>query len=541
VRASAQERGDERVELAANLELGQALLRSPIGEGYAPTPLESDLDGAEAAYEAALALAERLNDRQSLAGATRELGVIITARVRAWFIDRFRAGEQIEILRHVASGGSLDEVIQGLPIYPDAVRALGKFQQALELYEALGDRRGAMSTIIAMAYGNWAPDVHVGASPARRIEEIRRLATRLQSLSVESERNAAELQMLYGVHVFARAKVIPDLAIERGREVYTRARALGDRSVEFLAADGTAAAYLDIGDVREAAVWVERAASAAAASPTPTRARQIEVTRGLLAEASGDTAAMRSHFQAALDATAGQDRRAARTEILAMAAIAGLRSADAAQDDATATALRADAESQAMEALRLVEGLPGRPPWPLQAQVVLAAIALERGERDNALALARSALAARAEAMREDPHLETLLLAARVLLAEGSEAEATAVRDELQLLQALIGQRTLDGDVRALWFRGPCGRELARLAGPFEPSAGQAAAMGPSTLDARQQRLLGLLIEGFTNVEIAAELGDTPEGVAQQLATMYAAIGATSRAEATVMALTGAV
>ncbi len=192
VRASAQERGDERVELAACLELGQALLRSPIGEGYAPTPLESDLDGAEAAYEAARALAERLNDRQSLAGATRELGVIITARVRAWFIDRFRAGEHIEILRHVASGGSLDEVIQGLPIYPDAVRALGKFQQALELYEALGDRRGAMSTIIAMAYGNWAPDVHVGASPARRIEEIRRLATRLQSLSVESERDAAE-------------------------------------------------------------------------------------------------------------------------------------------------------------------------------------------------------------------------------------------------------------------------------------------------------------------------------------------------------------
>ncbi len=288
--------------------------------------------------------------------------------------------------------------------------------------------------------------------------------------------------------MFARAKVIPDLAIERGREVYTRARALGDRSVEFLAADGTAAAYLDIGDVHEAAVWVERAASVAAASPTPTRARQIEVTRGLLAEASGDTAAMRRHFQAALDATAGQDRRAARTEILALAAIAGLRSADAAQDDATATALRADAEAQATEVLRLVEGLPGRPPWPLQAQVVLAAIALERGERDNALALARSALAARAEAMREDPHLETLLLAARVLLAEGSEAEATAVRDELQLLQALIGQRTLDSDVRALWFRGPYGRELARLAGPFEPSAGPAAAMGPSTLDARQQR-----------------------------------------------------
>src|SRR5205823_10861816 len=51
VRARAAEAGDRKHELAACLELGQDLLRVAIGEGYAPTPTEADLDGAAEAYE----------------------------------------------------------------------------------------------------------------------------------------------------------------------------------------------------------------------------------------------------------------------------------------------------------------------------------------------------------------------------------------------------------------------------------------------------------------------------------------------------------
>ena len=61
----------------------------------------------------------------------------------------------------------------------------------------------------------------------------------------------------------------------------------------------------------------------------------------------------------------------------------------------------------------------------------------------------------------------------------------------------------------------------------------------PVTIGERQ--LLGLLVEGRTNAEIAAELETTPESVAQSLAAMYVRIGANSRAEATVMALSGRV
>ena len=83
----AASRGDTGIELAAQLELGQALLRTPIGEGYNPNPTESDFDGGSKAYLRALELATELKDDRSIAAAERELGVIATGRVRAYFIE----------------------------------------------------------------------------------------------------------------------------------------------------------------------------------------------------------------------------------------------------------------------------------------------------------------------------------------------------------------------------------------------------------------------------------------------------------------------
>ena len=47
-----------------------------------------------------------------------------------------------------------------------------RLHRAIKLYETLGDRRGMMSSIIALAYISWAPDIHMPGS-AKRIEEIR--------------------------------------------------------------------------------------------------------------------------------------------------------------------------------------------------------------------------------------------------------------------------------------------------------------------------------------------------------------------------------
>ena len=540
VRGFAAEQGDRERELAACMELGQDLLHATLGEGFAPTPLEADLDGAEEAFSRAATIAADLGDQPRLAAASRELGVISVARVRGWFIDQIKAGAHVDILRHVAGGGDLNTVLATLPIMPVVSQAEQRLQKALELFEKLGDRRGAMSTIIAMAYMKWAPDLHVGASPARRIEEVRRLAGRLRSLSRESERAAAEAQMLYGVHVFCRAKVIPDLAAVRGREAHEHARTIGDRSLEFLAAGGTAAAYLDIGNVEEAKRWLDRAAAITASSPTPVRARQLEQWRAELAAAHHDAAGMRSHYVQALEMSSRSDRRAARSEILAAFALATARLLG---DTDVGGALDQDlidaAVVHAQEAKTLVAELPGHPPWGAQADAALAIFALARGDRASALTLARAALATRDEAMREDPHLEILLPAAAVVLELGDAPEVANIRDEVKLQQALIGQRTLRRRCPRPMVPRTGGRALSVLAGPFVAAPAAVAAESENAIPDDERRMLGLLIEGRTNGEIAKELGIGEPAVGQALAAMYARIGATSRADATVFALSG--
>ena len=51
--------------------------------------------------------------------------------------------------------------------------------------------------------------------------------------------------MLFGTHVYARAKVVPDLMVSRGEEAHRAARLLGDRATEFHAAGGVALGDLD--------------------------------------------------------------------------------------------------------------------------------------------------------------------------------------------------------------------------------------------------------------------------------------------------------
>ena len=104
VRARAAERGDAATELRATLELGQALLRSPLGESFGGAAIEIDLDGAEEAYRRAIELAEQLGDDRSLAAALREIGMIDFARGRAWFAAEVLAGRGNELLAVLATG-----------------------------------------------------------------------------------------------------------------------------------------------------------------------------------------------------------------------------------------------------------------------------------------------------------------------------------------------------------------------------------------------------------------------------------------------------
>ena len=165
VRELAASRGDARAELAACIELGQDLLRSPLGEAFVP-PHARSTSTARTRRTAARARARRASSAttRALAAALRELGVV-AARPDARVVRRRRstAGEHVPIGCASRPGEALDDILPELPIAPIVTRPPRRFEQALELFERIGDRRGAMSTIIAMGYLNWAPDIHMGS------------------------------------------------------------------------------------------------------------------------------------------------------------------------------------------------------------------------------------------------------------------------------------------------------------------------------------------------------------------------------------------
>jgi DNA-binding NarL/FixJ family response regulator len=533
IRARANEGGDGPAELAACLELGQDLLQNDLGEAYS-LPNDIDAPGAEEAYLRAVELAGQLDDQSSLAAAHRELGVIELHRAREWFVEIVSSGQQFPYMHRVASGEPLNEVLASTPAAPFFNGARERFEQALAIYERIGDQRGTMSAIIAMAYASWAADIHLGSGAGRHIEEIRRLASRMDTMTNESERQVAEAQMLYGAHVFSRAKVVPDVALSRGEEAYRQAKVLGDRGLEFLAAGGTALACLDLGDVDKARSWLDRAAAVAGDAPTPYRGRQLELWRGQLEGAAGNADAMRSHLERALQLATEHGLLAARAETLAVLAMEAARLGAQTKD----VELLAVARKAAADTKTAMEQLPGHAPWGAQADAALARVALAEGKPDEALAAARSAVTAMMAARHEDSHLEVLVPVVEALANAGQPEELGMARGFLQILLALTAQRTFDEDVRVRWFRSPLGRETVQAAGALDGMSMQPAEAedAPKGMNDDQTALLKLLTEGLTNQEIAERLGISPEQVSSQLIDTFARIGADSRAEATAFA-----
>lgn len=535
VRDRAAEAGDAATELRANLELGQALLHVSLGESFGVSAVEVDLDGGEAAYRRAAELARQLGDERSLADALREIGTLLLTRTRQWFAGIVQAGQTLELEQRVAAGEPIESILASTEIAPVVGETRRTLQEALAIYERLGDRTGVMSTVIAIAYSSYAPAVHIQSS-ARHLEEIRRITNRQSELVTESERARQELHLLYGVHVYARAKVVPDLAIARGIEAHRAARLLGDRAREFSAAGGVALAHLELGDIAEAERWLETAAGVLAAAPSPARSRSLELWRGIVRARAGDEDGMRRHLEGAAAAAAGPGRAVARIEALARLGLEAARLGARRGDDALLT-VAADA---ANEVLRLAPGLPGHAPWGPQGHAALATVALARGDVEGAVGAGSAALRALQEAHHEDANLDIVLPAARALMA-GAPPEAQAgVREWLRLQLSRIARATLDDQVRVRWLQGPVGREMVELSGALEPEV-VARSIEGTVLDAPgideiDRRLLHLLTEGRTNEEIGAELGLGAVEITQRLAALLARIGVSSRAEATSLA-----
>jgi tetratricopeptide (TPR) repeat protein/DNA-binding CsgD family transcriptional regulator len=560
VRSRAAERSDRATELRACLELGQALLRSTIGESFGTAASEVDLDGAEEAYRRAIELAEQSGDDRSLAASLREIGMIDFSRGRAWLSGEVMAGRATELLAAAVAGVGFDELILASPVGPQFREATQVLDRALAIFERLSDRTGVMSTVIAMAYARYGSAIHFSSS-ARHLEEIRRVTSRLFEMVTESERARLDLQMLFGVHVFSRAKVVPDLALSRGEEAHRAAKLQGDRSIEFLAAGGVALSLLELGDVDGAERWLGLAASAASNAPSPTRARQLETWRGMARAAAGDVDGMRRHLERAVAIATEAGRASGRCEALARLAVEASRLLSRSALARTERAADSNPDPQLVELIEraaaqvkeLLPLLPGHAPWGAQADAALASLALARGDAAAAASAGGSAVQALLAALHEDASLEILIPTARAIFGGAAPEIQQFLRNYLQLMLTRIAQGTADEAIRVRWLKGPIGRELVELAGPMgapppeaatagsaadDAAGGSAAAAGPS-LDDAERRLLQLLTEGRTNAEIAAELEQGEDEVAQRLTRLLGRLGTSSRAEATSLAFRG--
>jgi class 3 adenylate cyclase/DNA-binding CsgD family transcriptional regulator len=525
-RRAAEKTHDREAELRACMELGQALLRTSLGESFMPPPTEVNLDEAGEAFEQAAAFAREVGDEWSLAAARRELGVIENGRARRRFLSLL---EQFPDLLDDPSADPREEPV----IREHFDRAKRLIGEAVEGFEAIGDRRALMSSLIALAYANIIEDTQHGH--AGRIEQIRRLRRGLRRLTSESERAESEAHMLYSIHVYARAHAHPDLALHRGAEAYEAARLLGDRWLEFLAAGGVALTHISMAEVRDAEAWLDRAGAAVLATTGPLPARQIETWRGLLRSAAGDSRGMSDHLQRALAVATDRGSPAARCEILALLAIESVRHAVANEDDE----LLAAAQRWADDTLRLAKALPGDLSWEAQAHAALGQIALARGETQDAERAALLALST-LERTRHFYKLilpDILLLVARAL-AESDDPKAHAFRAETCRDLQAVAEGTHDDNVRARWFRAPIQRELAELVGANDlivQAAGRAEL--PGRLTEREAEVLREVTSGKTNREMAADSGVSEEHVARRLDEVFAKLGVSTPAEATALAL----
>ncbi len=122
------------------------------------------------------------------------------------------------------------------------VKALA--EQAFSIYEELGDKQGSMSALITLAYAHVADPSAQGM--AGRIEHVRALHHSSRGDVTDSQSAVDDAHMLYGIHTYARLNLQPALALERGREAFDAARALGDRWLEALAAGGMAMTCLQV-------------------------------------------------------------------------------------------------------------------------------------------------------------------------------------------------------------------------------------------------------------------------------------------------------
>ncbi|HET9258854.1 MAG TPA: AAA family ATPase [Acidimicrobiia bacterium] len=484
VRAAAVANGDKDMELSACLELGQALSRSPIGEAYMP-PVEIDIDEAEEPYNRALELARDIGARSAEATALRELSVLEAGKVKHEAMKLQDAGVPDVVI-----------VMQAPELFA-GVKALA--EQAFKIYEELGDKQGSMSALITLAYAHVADPSAQGM--AGRIEHVRALHHSRKGEITDSQSAIDDAHMLYGIHTYARLNLQPGLALERGREAFDAARALGDRWLEALSAGGMAMTCLQVGGGDDCAAWLDRAVAAAMSVASTSMARRLELWRGAHAAARDDVDAMTRHYRRAAE-LAGQTSIGEACQALADLSFEYARIAVFGEDPSLFEMARETAE----EALTMGRHIRGETPYTGLAHAALALVAEAAGDLETAAEEARNS-----RNFHGETHLLYLVpilwVGARTLIRTG-QPEAAGLTEEILGGLTYVTMSMADPTVRDKWFASQIKHEMAEIVG-FDPS--QVDQIAGDEIEFTEEDLE--LLRAVTSGTAPASGGDAPNPV----------------------------
>ncbi len=421
-------------------------------------------------------------------------------------------------------------------------RARSFLIDALEKFRETNDRKGEITALIALAYRR-----PVSASAAGKplqgsyvafLEEIRRLRQTEHLLAREGDRPRLEALSRMSIHLYARTHGWYETALERAHEALEWANSARNTRIALLAHLGLSETERLLGrpgralDHANRAVAVFETAQAQRSQAGGLRESQREEVLGALASA-----------YLALK----QPERAVEFACERLEAAAA-RSGGTAQIEATVSLAEAlfhsdcgpeEAGRHARETLRLSAGLPGTIVWDIRASLVLAELALQAGDGEQALDHVSTAVS-RIEA-RETPLVWLVTYAAWV---QARALEATGNRDDARSwferayehVENTAEHLTADGLRDAYIEHGFCVAEIREAAARY--GLGRGALPPAETADRlagltpRELEVLTLVAAGRTNREISDELYISEKTVARHLTNIFNKIDAESRTQA---------
>ena len=315
-----------------------------------------------------------------------------------------------------------------------------------------------MSTVIAMAYLSYAPEIHLtssGAATSRRSGGSRTGCSAWSGRASGHRPRCRWCTASTSTPGPRWSRTSPSPAASRPT-VRPRSSATVRSSSGRPA--GLAMTHLEMGELEAAGTWLDRAAAAALAAPTPGRARQLEMWRGIARAALGEAEGMRTHLERAVEMAtervgpppAARPWPAWRSRPRGSASTRGRRPAPLAEQAAVEAK---DAWSSLPVTRRGARRpTPRWPRWRWPGGDPEAA-AVSGGA---AAAFFQEAHAARTRTSR------SCSPAARAILAAGAEETSRRGSDVLQLVlgRSPSGRSTRTSGSR--WLRGPLGRRARR-------------------------------------------------------------------------------